>query len=370
MSSLIAYRPEIDGLRAIAVVPVILFHSGLPGFPGGFVGVDIFFVISGYLITSILMTEASDGTFSILRFYERRARRILPALFVVLAGCIPFAYLWMLPEHLKDFSASLGSVLVFLSNIYFMGQVSYFAPAAELQPLLHTWSLAVEEQYYLVFPLVVMWTMRHGSRRLLIVTVVLTLASLAFSEWGIRKDAERNFFFTLSRYWELGVGSVCAAVLAGRGPWRHGPLALFGLVLTVAPCLPLYRRDALRRIVGAGSGQRRCALDRVRTAGHACRAHPIAASNGRRRSGKLQRLSFAPTDLCLRPHPESRRAWDSSADPFVGLVAWAGLDQLALSRAPFPGAAPGLAAWAGPILPGQRFGRGCPDGACLCDLGE
>ncbi len=231
----VQYRAEIDGLRAIAVVPVILFHAGLPGFPGGFVGVDIFFVISGYLITTILMAETAAGSFSILRFYERRARRILPALFVVLAACIPFAVLWMLPEQLVDFSASLGSVLVFLSNIYFMGQVSYFAPAAELQPLLHTWSLAVEEQYYLIFPLVVLWAMRHGTHRLLIVTLALTLASLAFSEWGLRQDAERNFFFTGSRFWQLGVGSLCAVLLAERGPWRRGPLALAGLVLTLAP---------------------------------------------------------------------------------------------------------------------------------------
>ncbi|MCX7287716.1 MAG: acyltransferase family protein, partial [Rhodobacterales bacterium] len=181
------------------------------------------------------MAETAAGSFSILRFYERRARRILPALFVVLAACIPFAWLWMLPDQLMRFSASLGSVLVFLSNIYFMGQVSYFAPAAELQPLLHTWSLAVEEQYYLFFPLLVVWAMRGGRRRLLIVTAVLTLASLGFSEWGIRQDAKRNFFFTLSRFWELGVGSLCAVLLAGRTPWRQGPLALVGLVLTLAP---------------------------------------------------------------------------------------------------------------------------------------
>jgi peptidoglycan/LPS O-acetylase OafA/YrhL len=235
MTSPLSYRPEIDGLRAMAVLPVILFHAGIPGFPGGFVGVDVFFVISGYLITSILMAETSAGSFSIMRFYERRARRILPALFAVLAVCIPFAVLWMLPEQLRGFSASLGSVLVFLSNIYFMGQVSYFAPAAELQPLLHTWSLAVEEQYYLIFPLVVFWSMRRGSRRLLVVTLGLTLASLAFSEWGLRQDAERNFFFTLSRFWELGVGSLCAVLLSGRGPWRHEGLALAGIGLTLAP---------------------------------------------------------------------------------------------------------------------------------------
>lgn len=130
-SRALSYRRENNRLRAVAVLPVILFHAG-------FVGVDVFFVISGYLITSILLEEIGRGEFSVLRFYERRARRILPALFAVLVLCLPFAWLWLLPEQLEAFADSLGAVLVFLSNIYFMSQVSYFAPDAELQPLLHT----------------------------------------------------------------------------------------------------------------------------------------------------------------------------------------------------------------------------------------
>ena len=146
------YRREIDGLRALAVIPVILFHAGLQTFSGGFVGVDIFFVISGYLITTLLLSDLETGQFSILNFYERRIRRILPALFLVMLVCLPLAWLWLLPNHMKDFSKSLIAVSLFSSNFLFWSQSGYFDAAAELKPLLHTWSLGVEEQYYLFFP--------------------------------------------------------------------------------------------------------------------------------------------------------------------------------------------------------------------------
>lgn len=239
---MVRYRAEIDGLRAIAVLPVILFHAGFSAFPGGFVGVDVFFVISGYLITGILIDEISEGRFSILAFYERRARRILPALFAVLLACLPFAWLWLLDEQLADFAASLAAVLVFLSNIYFLSQVSYFAPASELQPLLHTWSLSVEEQYYLIFPLIVALSLRRGLARLFAVVLLLSVASLALSEAGIRMDAGRNFFFTLSRFWELGAGSLCAVMVARWGDQRNGPLALMGLAMILTSVF-LYHKD-------------------------------------------------------------------------------------------------------------------------------
>jgi len=135
------YRPEIDGLRALVVVPVILFHAGFQLFSGGFVGVDIFFVISGYLITAIILEELDAGRFSILNFYERRARRILPALYVIMALCLPFAWLWLMPSDVKELSKSVMAVLVFASNIFFWRQSDYFDTATELKPLLHTWSL-------------------------------------------------------------------------------------------------------------------------------------------------------------------------------------------------------------------------------------
>jgi peptidoglycan/LPS O-acetylase OafA/YrhL len=153
---LMEYRREIDGLRAIAVSTVILFHAGFETFKGGFVGVDVFFVISGYLITTIILSELDQDRFSIISFYERRARRILPALFFVMLTCIPFAWVLLPPSELKSFFKSLVAVPLFVSNIFFWKDVGYFETAAELKPLLHTWSLAVEEQYYVFFPILLL----------------------------------------------------------------------------------------------------------------------------------------------------------------------------------------------------------------------
>ena len=197
------YRREIDGLRALAVVPVILFHAGFQAFSGGFVGVDVFFVISGYLITSIILAELETGTFSVVNFYERRARRILPALFFVMLACLPFAWLWLLPDYLKSFSQSLVAVPVFASNILFWITSGYFEPAAELKPLLHTWSLAVEEQYYVFFPLFLMLTWRLGRRWILSILAVLLVVSLAAAEWGSHAEPVPTFFLLPTRGWEL-----------------------------------------------------------------------------------------------------------------------------------------------------------------------
>ena len=228
------YRREIDGLRAVAVVPVILFHAGFELFGGGFVGVDVFFVISGYLITSLILAELEQGTFSVARFYERRARRILPALILVLLACLPFAYALMLPHQLKDFAASLVSVVFAISNFFFLSQVDYFSPNAELQPLLHTWSLAVEEQYYFLFPPALLLVWRLARLRTVWFVAALVLLSFAFSEWAWRENAQRSFFFTLSRFWEIGAGSLCAFVgLQARGRVNE-ILSFLGLCLIVA----------------------------------------------------------------------------------------------------------------------------------------
>jgi peptidoglycan/LPS O-acetylase OafA/YrhL len=227
------YRREVDGLRAVAVLPVILFHAGFSVFSGGFVGVDVFFVISGYLITSILMAELEKGDFSIARFYERRARRILPALFVVMLACLPFAYMWMMPLQLKDFAASVVSVVFSLSNLFFISQVNYFAPDAYTQPLLHTWSLAIEEQYYFLFPLMLMAMRKISLRTTAFLIFLLVLVSFIFSEWAWRNDAARSFFFTLSRFWEIGVGSLCSFLTVGRSQRSSNLLSIAGLGLIV-----------------------------------------------------------------------------------------------------------------------------------------
>lgn len=212
----IKYRAEIDGLRAIAVLSVILFHAGFRWFSGGFVGVDIFFVISGYLITTIILTEKQNGVFSILNFYERRARRILPALFFIMLVCLPFAWFWMLPDQLIDFSKSLGAVSTFVSNIFFWLNTGYFSATTAEKPLLHTWSLGIEEQYYVLFPLLIILFWRIGHKKLVGLVTTILLLSLILSEYGARRHPSAAFFLILPRAWELLVGS-CLAFLSFKG---------------------------------------------------------------------------------------------------------------------------------------------------------
>ncbi len=204
------HRREIDGLRALAVVPVILFHAGFETFAGGFVGVDVFFVISGYLISGILLAQHEAGRFSLLDFFERRARRILPALFAMLAACLPFAWLWLQPQDMRRFSESLAAVSAFGSNILFWKTSGYFDPNTELKPLLHTWSLAVEEQYYVFFPLLLMLMWRLGKRWLVALLTILFAISLAAADRGSVTDREATFYLLPTRGWELLMGALLA----------------------------------------------------------------------------------------------------------------------------------------------------------------
>lgn len=224
------YRAEIDGLRALAVIPVVLFHAGFELFGGGFVGVDVFFVISGYLITTILINELESNRFSFLNFYERRARRILPALFFVMLVCIPFAWLWMMPSQLKDFAQSYVAVSVFASNVFFWMESGYFDTATEEKPMLHTWSLAVEEQYYLLFPILLLLAWRQGKDRVFWLIVVLAAISLAVSEWGWRHDRSANFYLAHARAWELFAGSIAAFIVTKRGVMSNNFLSFVGLI--------------------------------------------------------------------------------------------------------------------------------------------
>jgi peptidoglycan/LPS O-acetylase OafA/YrhL len=204
------YRKEIDGLRALAVLPVILFHAGFETFSGGFVGVDIFFVISGYLITMIILAELERGKFSLVNFYERRARRILPALFLVMLFCIPIAWLMLLTRDITEFFHSLVAVPVFASNILFWNESGYFEVTAELKPLLHTWSLAVEEQYYVLFPLFLMLFWRFGKRRIIIALAIVFVASLVLAQWAAYAIPGAAFYLLPTRGWELLVGAFAA----------------------------------------------------------------------------------------------------------------------------------------------------------------
>jgi peptidoglycan/LPS O-acetylase OafA/YrhL len=215
------YRSEIDGLRALALIPVIFFHAGFKIFSGGYVGVDVFFVISGYLITSILLSDLQSGSFSIINFYERRARRILPALFLVMFTIVPLAWIWLLPTDLKSFSESLVAVPIFASNILFWHTSGYFDVASELKPLIHTWSLAVEEQYYVLFPLFLMVTWKLGKRWIIVLSAVIGAISLGASQWGSHTHPAFTFFLLPMRCWELIIGVLCAFYFDDQSIKKH-----------------------------------------------------------------------------------------------------------------------------------------------------
>jgi peptidoglycan/LPS O-acetylase OafA/YrhL len=242
----IAHRTEIDGLRALAVLPVIFFHAGFTLFSGGYVGVDVFFVISGFLITSILLTEHENRTFSLAAFYERRARRILPALLLMLACTLPFAYALLSPLDLRAYAKNLLAANIFIGNVVSYQQTDYFDAASEIKPLLHLWSLAIEEQYYLVLPPLLALLVKRGRRTLFLVLGLLCAASLIYSERTISVNERAAFFFTHSRVWELLLGSLAAALLhysvvtrpntsdRPATSWAWVP-AMAGLLMVVVP---------------------------------------------------------------------------------------------------------------------------------------
>ena len=225
------YRPEIDGLRAVAVLPVIFYHAGLNFFDGGYVGVDIFFIISGYLITTILITDLEIGKFNLLSFYERRARRILPALFLVMILTSLISFIFMSPGSMKSFSQSQVATSLFLSNFLFLSQADYFTPLPEIMPLIHTWSLAVEEQYYVFFPIFLILTWKYGTRLIFWLILLIALLSFISSEWGWRNYPIQNFYLTTSRAWEILLGSLIAFVINKVGQRNNNFLSLFGLLL-------------------------------------------------------------------------------------------------------------------------------------------
>ncbi|MEL7444438.1 MAG: acyltransferase family protein [Pseudomonadota bacterium] len=236
----VTYRPEIDGLRAVAVLSVLVYHAGFTVsdtllLSGGFLGVDIFFVISGYLITKIILEDLEVGKFSIAKFYDRRARRILPALLVVMTAALVVGWYWLTPKAMTEFAGSAVASLLFTSNVWFLLEDSYWAEPSALKPLLHTWSLAVEEQFYLFFPLLLMAIWRFARDRILLVFLVLFVASLGLAEWASRAMPEANFYLLPFRGWELLLGSILVVLeprskrlRLGRGIYRLA--TAFGLI--------------------------------------------------------------------------------------------------------------------------------------------
>lgn len=207
------YRREIDGLRALAIIPIILYHAGIKIFGGGYVGVDIFFVVSGYLITSIILTDLENNNFSIKKFYERRARRILPALYVVLLSSAILAWFLFLPDAMVLFSKSLVAASTFTSNIYFWRTSGYFDTANELKPLIHTWSLAVEEQFYILFPLLLILFFKIRAKIIAPLLYILLVLSICYSQWISTRFPAFNFYLLPTRIWELLIGAMIAIYL-------------------------------------------------------------------------------------------------------------------------------------------------------------
>lgn len=231
------YRADIDGVRAIAVLLVILFHFGVPGFSGGFIGVDVFFVLSGYLISSVIFSQLENQRFSFTEFYFRRIRRLFPAYFAVMACTFAVAYFVMLPFDFREFGQSLAASAVYISNILFYREAGYFDTASHLKPLLHTWSLSVEEQFYIVFPVVAWLTARFSRRSWFLLFGALTLMSFFAAIFYIEQDVSAVFYLYPFRAWEMFLGTILATNYIPHirsVNWRKA-LALVGLCLIAIP---------------------------------------------------------------------------------------------------------------------------------------
>ncbi len=240
----LAYRRDIDGLRALAILPVVLYHFGLGGITGGYVGVDVFLVISGYLITSIISREQQVGRFSFVDFWARRARRILPALFVMMAASLVVGWFLMAPRDYEELGRSVRYQTMFVSNILFWKQDGYFDAASEFKPLLHTWSLSVEEQFYILFPLLLAAISGRLLRwRLAILLGVLSL-SLAASIWALGQRPSSAFFLLPMRAWELLVGAALALLPASQRRFSPWSLQLAAFLGVAAILLPVFLYDS------------------------------------------------------------------------------------------------------------------------------
>ncbi|WP_353191423.1 acyltransferase family protein [Pandoraea pnomenusa] len=231
-----SYRPEVDGLRAVAVLLILLFHFDFSYVPGGYVGVDVFFVISGYLITRNIIRDIQAGTFTFSRFYTRRARRLFPALFVTLVGCVAAAYALLSPPDLEQFGESLLYTVFSASNFYFWWNSGYFDLDSLTKPLLHTWSLGVEEQFYLVWPALILGLCRVKRSGLLPIGLIVTgLCSLALSEGMLTNHPSAAFFLLPFRVFQFCIGALCA--LPTNRPPKFRPaaelLSLAGLAAIV-----------------------------------------------------------------------------------------------------------------------------------------
>ena len=242
------YRPEIDGLRAIAVLSVLIYHAGFEIeiadrtfnlLPGGYLGVDIFYVISGYLITFLIFDQTKKKLFNFKEFYERRARRLLPMLFLVIFASLVAGWIFMMPQQLKDLSGSALSSLVFLSNFWFLLTDNYFADSSSLKPLLHTWSLSIEEQFYIFFPIIFYFLYKKKSKNIKLIFLILIIFSLLLANFFSIYSPAINFYILPTRIWELLIGSFLAYYHINNKPFKkirfQDYLTFIGMILILVP---------------------------------------------------------------------------------------------------------------------------------------
>ena len=209
------YRRDIDGLRSVAALSVVLFHARISAFSGGFVGVDVFFVISGFLITGIILKHEGSTWAFFKNFYERRVRRLFPPIIPVLIFTTAFVYWLSPPDATTEYAKSLMAFLAFVSNWFFWSQSGYFDSPAQFKPLLHTWSLSIEEQFYLLFPAVILALSRYGRRPVTIFFLAVFALSLAFNVWQVWAGSlEGAYFNSFGRFWEIALGSILALNLS------------------------------------------------------------------------------------------------------------------------------------------------------------
>ncbi len=259
-----SYRPDVDGLRAIAILSVVLYHAGLSSISGGFAGVDIFFVISGFLIGGHINAELGSGTFRFSRFYRNRAKRILPALYAVLLTVLLVAVLLFSPDELRDFAKYLFATTASVSNVALWRTTNYFAPRADENPLLMTWSLGVEEQFYVVIPILLVLLLRIRKRLSLPSVVTLSALSFVAATYEVHRSPTSAFYLLGSRAWELGVGVALAIVQAEYVRWpdrRHrlacelvsgtGLLLVIGSLFLLSPSTPFPGPAALPCVLGS-----------------------------------------------------------------------------------------------------------------------
>jgi len=240
------YREDIDGLRAIAVLIVVLFHLETPGFGGGYIGVDIFFVISGYLITPIIINQFTKSNYNIIEFYIRRIRRIFPALIIINFSTIFIAGYIYLPREYIELSKSLISSGLFFSNVFFWRQSGYFDNNAFMKPLLHTWSLSIEEQFYLFFPIFLLIIFKLKKNILYNVLILLFIISFLLNIWGIYHFPSASYYLTPMRAWEILIGSILSF---NKFPQitnkKKSNLAFLSGILLIIFCVILFNEKTL-----------------------------------------------------------------------------------------------------------------------------